>query len=133
MDDIARKNKIALIDDEKGLVETIKAFLETRNFSVVCAYDGLSGLDLVKKEMPDIIILDIMMPKKDGRDTLVELKKSADTKNIPVIVLTAKDEQFVRNYMLELGAYEFIAKPYDSYALLRQITNVLKKKAEGRD
>jgi len=121
---------VTVIDDEKGLVQTITAFLETRDFLVSFAYNGVEGLEIIKKERPDIILLDIMMPIRDGRDLLADLKKDAEIKDIPVIVLTAKDEQFVRDYMLELGAYEYITKPYDSYALLRQIKNVLDKKRQ---
>lgn len=119
--------KITVIDDEKGLVNTIKGLLEERGFSVSFAYDAINGLEVIKKEMPDVVVLDIMMPKKDGRDLLRELKGSAVTKDIPVIMLTAKDEQFDRDDMLAMGAYEYITKPYDSYTLLRQIKNVLEK------
>lgn len=122
------KIKVALIDDEKDLVSMIKNFLELRNFTVISAHDGHSGLDLVKKERPDLIILDIIMPDMDGRDLLVELKKDESLKDIPVIMLTAKGEQFERDYGLELGAYEYIAKPYDADILLRQINNILEKR-----
>jgi two-component system alkaline phosphatase synthesis response regulator PhoP len=121
------KPKITLIDDERGLINTIKGLLEERGFEVSFAYDGNSGIDVVKKELPDVVVLDIMMPGRDGRDVLKELKKNEDTKHIPVIMLTAKDEQFDRDNLLQIGAYEYIAKPYDSYALLRQIKNVLEK------
>ena len=123
--------KITIIDDEKELVNTIKDLLETRGFRVSFAYDGTSGLEVIKKESPDVIVLDIIMPKKDGRDLLKELKKDAATKNIPVIMLTAKDEQFDRASLLAMGAYEYITKPYDSYALLRQIKNVLEKSGKS--
>ncbi len=120
-------NKITVIDDEEGLVNTIKNFLEERGFSVSFAYDGTSGVEVIKKEMPDVVILDIMMPGKDGRDVLKELKEDTSTKDIPVIMLTAKAEQFDRDNVLAMGAYEYIVKPYDGYTLLRQIKNVLGK------
>jgi two-component system alkaline phosphatase synthesis response regulator PhoP len=119
-----------IIDDEKDLVHTIKSFLSSRNFDISYAYDGNSGLEAIKKEKPDVIILDIMMPEKDGRGVLSELKKNEETRNIPVIMLTAKEDQYIRDYMLELGAYEYITKPYDSNILLRQINNVLNKKKD---
>lgn len=131
MDDTEKKVKIAVIDDEKGLVLTIKTLLESRGFLVSFAYNGKEGLEVIKREKPDIILLDIMMPVKDGRDLLKDMKNDPEIKDIPVIVLTAKDEQFVRDYMLELGAYEYITKPYDSYAMLRQIRNVLDKKRQA--
>ena len=119
--------KITIIDDEKGLVNTIKSLLEERGFSVSSAYDAMKGLEVIKRETPDVVVLDIMMPKKDGRDLLKELKEDDATKDIPVIMLTAKDEQFDRDNALAMGAYEYMTKPYDSYALLRQIKNVLEK------
>ena len=106
-------------------MNTIKGLLEERGFSVSFAYDAIKGLEVIRKEMPDIVVLDIMMPRKDGRDLLRELKEDASTKDIPVIMLTAKEEQCYRNDALEMGAYEYITKPYDSYALLRQIKKVL--------
>ena len=123
--------KIVVIDDNKELADTIKHFLQMRGFIVISAYGGKSGLEAVKKEKPDLIILDIMMPDMDGRDVLVNLKRGNETKDIPVIILTGKDEQFDREYGIELGAYEYITKPYDSNALLRQVNSILGKKKTG--
>ncbi len=127
MENQDKKFKVTVIDDEKALVKIVKDFLEPRNFQVSFAYDGRSGLDIVKKEKPDVVILDISMPVVDGRDLLVSLKKDSNTKNIPVIVLTGKEDKYDRSYILELGAYEFIPKPFDGQVLLRQIKNVLEK------
>lgn len=128
MDDVAKKIKVAVIDDNRGLVDTIRQFLEDRDFDVSAAYGGKSGLEIIKNDKPDVIVLDIMMPDMDGRDVLVELKRSDATKDIPVIILTGKEEQFDRSYVIELGAHEYVTKPYDSQILLRQINNVLTKK-----
>ena len=75
--------KITVIDDEVELVNTIKGFLEERGFSVSFAYDAIKGLKVIKKEAPDVVVLDIMMPEKDGRDLLEELKEDPVTKDIP--------------------------------------------------
>ena len=120
--------KITIIDDEKELVATIKEFLEARGFIINFAYGGKAGLKLVRSEPPDIIVLDISMPDMDGRDVLVELKKDEETKNIPVIMLTGRTEQFDRDYGIELGAQEYMTKPYRGHLLLRQIENILNKK-----
>ncbi|MBU1128500.1 MAG: response regulator [Candidatus Omnitrophica bacterium] len=117
--------KVVLIDDEKELVAAIKGFLEPRNFLVKCAYDGISGLKIIREENPDIVVLDIMMPEMDGRDVLLELKKDENTKNIPVIMLTARDEQFEIDYGIELGANAYLTKPYRARQLLEQIDNIL--------
>ena len=131
MADILRKAKVAIIEDEINLVKVIKEYLEMRGYGVVEAYDGRSGLEVVRTEMPDVVILDIGLPDIDGSDVLAELKKDEGTKAIPVIVLTAKQEQFDRNLLLKLGAYEFISKPYRAHILQRQIDNVLEKRARG--
>jgi len=132
MDVESGKAKIMIIDDEKGLVDVIRDFLEERGFLVTAAYDGKNGIELIRKSKPDLIILDILMPDMDGRAVLKKLKKDKDLKDIPVIILSGKTDQFDRNYLLELGAYEYVTKPYDSYRLLRQINNTLDKKNEGR-
>lgn len=125
------KVKILVIDDNKEIVNAVKQLLEVRGFIIQSAYGGKEGLELIKKEKPDIIILDIMMPDIDGRDVLIALKKSEETKNIPVIMLTAKIEQFERQYGMELGAYEYVPKPYESDVLLRHIKTIIDKKRKG--
>ena len=132
MDIESGKAKIMIIDDEKGLVDVIRDFLEERGFLVTAAYDGKNGIEIIRKSKPDLIILDILMPDMDGRAVLKKLKKEKDLKDIPVIILSGKTDQFDRNYLLELGAYEYVTKPYDSYRLLRQINNTLDKKNKGR-
>jgi len=132
MDIESAKARIMIIDDEKGLVDVIRDFLEERGFLVTAAYDGKSGIEAVRNNKPDLIILDILMPDMDGRAVLKKLKKDKDIKDIPVIILSGKTDQFDRNYLLELGAYEYVTKPYDSYRLLRQINNTLDKKNKGR-
>lgn len=131
MGENTKKVKITIIDDEKELVDTIRELLEARDYSVSFAYDGRSGLEVIKKERPDLIILDIIMPDMDGRDVLSAIKRDKDTRDVPIIMLTAKGEQIDRDQSLQLGAYEYITKPYDGYYLLRQINNVLGKSKKG--
>ncbi|MBN2120839.1 MAG: response regulator [Candidatus Omnitrophica bacterium] len=128
---MSEKTKITIIEDDQDLVEFIQNFLQRRDFLVTTANDGRRGLEVIREEKPDLVILDIMMPDMDGIEVLNELKKSKDTKNIPVVMLTAKDTQPDRIRALELGAYEYIAKPLDTHMLLRQINNVLSKRKEG--
>lgn len=123
-----KRYKIAVIDDDKELCGTIKAFLEGRGFFVLCAYGGMAGFELVKNNLPDVVILDITMPDMDGRDVLVKIKQDQATKAIPVIILTGRGEQYDRSYGIELGADEYIPKPYDSSILLRQVNSILEKK-----
>jgi DNA-binding response OmpR family regulator len=121
-------SKITIIDDEKDLVLTIKELLEGREFNVSFAFDGQKGLEVINLERPDLVLLDINMPCMDGRDVLAKLKKEDTTKDIPVIMLTGRDEQFDRDYGLELGAYDYITKPYDATVLLRQVRKALDKR-----
>jgi len=127
------KAKITIIDDEKELVKTIKEFLEARDYEISFAYGGKKGLEVIKREKPDVIILDITMPDMDGRDVLVALKKESNPalQNIPVIMLTGKVEQYDRDYGIELGAYEYLPKPYEGHLLLRQISRIMDKKRRG--
>lgn len=125
------RKKITVIDNEKGLVEIIKSFLEVRGYEISVAYNGADGLKVIKEEKPDAVILDLTMPKMDGRDVLSHLKKDEELKNIPVLLLTAKEEEIHREYCIELGAYEFIPKPYSGKVVLRQIEKIFNKKSKG--
>ena len=126
------KRKIGVIDDNPGFVDMLKDFLEIRDFEVSCAFGGLEGFEMVKREKPEIVLLDITMPDMDGRDVILRLKKDDTLKGIHIIVLTARDDaQFDREYVIKLGAYEYINKPYDNSFLLRQINNILAKKDRG--
>jgi len=119
--------KILVVDDERELIDAIRDLLEERGYSVDYANDGIGALEIVKKDPPDLILLDIVMPNMDGIALLKKLKEKNETKDIPVIMLTVKDGQANRDLGLATGAYEYISKPYDSQVLLRQIRNILEK------
>ncbi|MBF0217464.1 MAG: response regulator [Candidatus Omnitrophica bacterium] len=117
--------KITLIDDEKDLVGALKSFLEPRGFDVSFAYNGKDGMCVIKRENPDLVVMDITMPELDGRDLLSLLKKSDDTRGIPVIVLSAKDEPFEVEYISRLGVYSYLTKPYSITTLMKQVKGAL--------
>jgi len=121
------KIDILLVDDEKDFVDAVRSLLEERGFNVRSANDGVRALEMVTENTPDLILLDIVMPKMDGIAFLKKLKEEEKTSKIPVIILTVRDGQANRNIGLEAGAYEYISKPYDSIALLRQVRNILEK------
>jgi len=123
-----RKIKITIIDDDKELVLLIKKRLIAKSFLISSAYSGRAGLEVIAREMPDLIILDLTLPDIDGRDVLTNLKRDKATKDIPVIILTGKDEQIDRDYGMELGAYEYVTKPYEGPYLIRIINKVLDKR-----
>ena len=124
------KIKITVIDDSKGTVEMMKEFLESRNISVSCASDGYTGLEVVEREMPDIVILDIFMPGMDGIEMLKELRKNDATKDISVIFLTGRSTEVDREEALSYGADAYLTKPYSDYELINEINSVLKKKGK---
>jgi len=110
------KQKIVLVEDDEILSKVINEELEDAGFSVVQAFDGEEGLKLIRSKKPDLVLLDIILPKKNGFEVLEELKKSPDTQDIPVIVLTmiGKDEDIKKG--LRLGANDYIVKSQHAIA-----------------
>jgi len=121
------KKKILIIDDEQDLLDFVKLRLEANNYSVVTALDGEEGLSLFKKERPDLVLLDILMPKLDGFQVCQKLKADPLTKNIPVVMLTAVDRENDIMQSKHLGANGYIVKPFDAATLLFSIKEQLNK------
>ena len=119
--------KIVLIEDNKAVRENIEEILELANYKVASAPNGKKGVDLVNKENPDLIICDIMMPELDGYGVLHMLSKSPKTSGIPFIFLTAKADRSDMRKGMEMGADDFITKPFDDVELLNAIETRLKK------
>ena len=122
------KKKILLIDDDKNMVKMLKIRLESEGFNVLSAYDGEEGIEKTLKEKPNLIILDIMLPKMDGYQVCHKLKEDKKTWDIPVLMLTAKDDLESRFIGLFSGAIEYMSKPYESKTLLRNIKQMLSMK-----
>ncbi len=116
--------KVLLVDDDEKLRNLLKEYLEGYGYRVLTLVDGSVVPETIKKESPDIVILDIMMPVKDGLDVLKEIRK---TFAIPVIMLTAKGEATDRIVGLELGADDYLPKPFDPRELLARIKAVLRR------
>lgn len=112
------KKKILVVDDEPQLLEMIQMFLEIKGFEVIAANNGPEGLTKATAKKPGLILLDIMMPNMDGLEVLRKLKDDAETKNIPVVMLTGKSESKFMFRTQELGAVDYIIKPFDSKELL---------------
>ena len=117
-------NKILVIDDEKAIADIIKFNLEKEGYSVETAYDGEEGIEAVKKYIPELVILDVMMPKKDGFQVLKEIRMSY---NLPVIMLTAKEEEVDKVLGLELGADDYITKPFSMRELVARVKANLRR------
>jgi DNA-binding response OmpR family regulator len=116
------KKKIFLVDDDIIIHEAITAYLSSDEFEIIHAYDGGHDiLERIENEQPDLIILDIMMPIGDGRDICRDIKKNPKTKNLKILMLTAKSEHYERILGLELGADEYITKPISQSLLPNRI------------
>ncbi|OOB80275.1 MAG: DNA-binding response regulator [Epulopiscium sp. Nuni2H_MBin003] len=119
--------KIAIVEDEKAISDIIKYNLEKEGYDVYTAFDGLSGLEMIENIDPDIVLLDIMMPKMDG---LQVCKKVRQTKNMPIIMLTAKSEEIDKVVGLELGADDYITKPFGMRELIARVKANLRRTSE---
>lgn len=107
---INKKNKILVIEDEKFLKKIYQTKLTLEGFIPILASNGEEGLEAIKKEKPDLILLDLIMPVKTGFEVLEEIKKNKNLKNIPIIVASNLGQEDDRKRVLELGATEFIIK-----------------------
>ena len=120
--------KILFIEDEFTLQKTMGEFLEKEGYKIIHALDGEIGLNLAKKEKPDLILLDLVLPKLNGFEVLKKLKKGKETQNIPVIILTNLEESTDVEKILELGATTYLVKSDQSLDdVLKKIKQTLKE------
>ncbi len=120
-------SKILCVDDDPDILRLLRRGCELHGFTVVTAQDGEAALEAAVAHCPDLVMLDVGIPIKDGRDVCRELKERSDTRAIPVIFLSAHTDQFSRRLCLELGAEDFIEKPFDLDALMRKVGYMLGK------
>ena len=123
------QKNILIIDDESALQKTLGEFIRNQNYNVLPALDGDIGLALARKNPPDLILLDLVMPKKNGFEVLAALKKDDATKNIPVIVLTNLSEMADIDKVLELGATTYLVK--GDHALVDILQKIKSTLGEG--
>jgi two-component system phosphate regulon response regulator PhoB len=119
---------ILIIEDEKDIVDLIAYHLKQSGFSVLSALDGPSGLELVKKNRPSLVILDLMLPGMDGKDICRTLKSNSLTQSIPILMLTAKAEEMDRVIGFELGADDYMTKPFSPRELVLRVKAILRRK-----
>lgn len=120
------KQKVLIVDDDTNISELISLYLTKECFETQCVEDGESALQAFKDFVPDIILLDLMLPGMDGYQVCRELRKST---NVPVIMLSAKGEVFDKVLGLEMGADDYIIKPFDSKELVARVKAVLRRTA----
>ncbi|HPK26896.1 MAG TPA: response regulator, partial [Anaerolineaceae bacterium] len=124
MDPSTKKNRILVVDDEKGLVKLIRLNLEQDGFEVVEANNGAEAMEKLRVTLPDLVLLDVMMPDMDGFQVLKMIREIGNT---PVIMLTAKGEESDIVRGLELGADDYITKPFSPKILTSRIRAVLRR------
>jgi len=118
--------KILIVDDEVDLVETVRFPLEMEGFNVLVSYNGEDALSQARKEKPDLILLDLMLPKLDGYKVCRLLKFDERYKNIPILMLTAKTQEKDKALGMETGANEYITKPFDLDKLVEKVKGYFK-------
>jgi DNA-binding response OmpR family regulator len=121
------KHKILAVDDEEDILTLLEYNLKKAGYGYVSAKDGPEAIELARKEKPDLIILDIMLPSMDGTEVCKVLKADDSTRNIPIIMVTAKGEEIDRIVGLELGADDYVTKPFSPRELVLRIKSVLKR------
>jgi DNA-binding response OmpR family regulator len=122
------KSTILVVDDEPAIVDILTYNLEKAHYKVLVARDGVSAIEVTKREQPDLIILDLMLPGMDGLEVCRSLRHSGD---IPIIMLTARDEEVDRVVGLELGADDYVVKPFSVRELLARVKTVLRRAQPG--
>jgi len=119
--------KILIVDDEVDLVETIRFPLEMEGYHILVSYNGEDALNQARKENPDLILLDLMLPKLDGYKVCRLLKFDDRYKHIPILMLTAKTQEKDKTLGMETGANEYITKPFEMDDLLKKVKAYLNK------
>ncbi len=119
--------KILVVDDEPHVVQLLASRLEANKYEVVAAYDAKQAVKIAEMEMPNLIILDITLPKGGGLCAFGNLKNSINTMKIPVIFITAHTSEELKQQVLEIGAADYMIKPYDSNDLLNKVKKAIEK------
>lgn len=119
--------KILVVDDEQPIADILKFNLEKEGYEVICAFDGGAAVELAFREEPDLILLDLMLPVKDGMDVCREIRTKS---NMPIIMLTAKDSEIDKVLGLEMGADDYVTKPFGTRELLARVKAHLRRQAK---
>lgn len=127
---MSHKKRILLIEDEEDIAALIKLQAEASGYKLHVEVDGINGYRAVEREKPDLVILDVMLPGQNGLDVCRKIKSSPELKNIPVIILTAKSEELDIVLGLELGADDYVQKPFSPKVLFSRIKAVLRRGKE---
>lgn len=121
------KDTILVVEDDEDILQLLKYNIENAGFDVLTASDGSEALDKVRRHLPDLVLLDLMLPGLDGFDVCKELKKRVETAEVPIIMLTARGEEVDRIVGLELGADDYVVKPFSPREIILRIRSVLRR------
>ena len=124
--------RILVVDDEFELVKAIQIRLEQAGYKTLVAYDGMEGLEKARKEKPDLILLDLMLPKIDGYKVCALLKRDKKYDQIPIIMLTAHDREKYKQMGIEMGADAYITKPFQYEMVLAKMKDLLGEKVSDQ-
>jgi phosphate regulon transcriptional regulator PhoB len=127
------QKKILVADDEKDIVELVAFNLEREGFAVLRAYDGQKAWEMVNKEKPDLVILDLMMPELPGMEVCGRIRRQETTASLPIIMLTAKSEPVDKILGLAIGADDYLAKPFHVRELIARVRAVLRRSDRRSD
>ena len=127
------KETILVVDDERDIIELIDYNLSHEGYKVFSAQTGEEALATAQSKLPELIILDLMLPGIDGLEVCKRLKKTSETENIPIIILTAKGEEADIVTGLELGADDYVTKPFSPKVLLARVRSILRRSSEKDD
>jgi two-component system response regulator VicR len=129
---MADKRRILCIEDEPEMIDLIRLILERRGFEVLGAVGGQEGLDAVRREKPELVLLDLMMPDVDGWEVYRQMKADEELKDIPVVVVTAKAQSIDKVLGLHIAKVDdYVTKPFGPGDLLESVDRVFKKQAES--
>ncbi|MGQ9654896.1 MAG: response regulator, partial [Thermodesulfobacteriota bacterium] len=120
------QKKILVVEDEEDLLDLIDYNLRQAGFRVLRAADGQEGLRLAQREKPDLVILDLMLPKMDGKEVCRRIRQGEQTRLVPVVMVTAKSEEIDRIIGFEIGADDYVTKPFSMRELVLRIEAVLR-------
>jgi two-component system alkaline phosphatase synthesis response regulator PhoP len=124
-------SRILVVDDDHQIVRLVKAYLEKAGYNVLTAFDGETALHVLRRESPDILVLDLMLPDRDGWDLTQLIRKDKQLSDIPIIMLTARVEDTEKIIGLEIGADDYITKPFNPREVVARIRSVLRRSQRG--
>ncbi len=116
---------ILVADDEPYVLRSLEFILKKEGYRVVTAIDGVDALEKIRAEKPDLVFLDIQMPRKDGNTVCLELRRDPETQGMPILMITAKGQEADRLHSLESGADEYVTKPYSPRKVVDRVREIL--------